>query len=73
MFIICFQWVLIELAKNPSVQDRLRAEITKHSVQDPTYEELMTSLPYLDAVTCETLRLHPPGGQVFRQVCVRSN
>ena len=51
------------------MQDNLRAEIIKQSVQDPTYEELMTSLPYLDAVTCETLRLHPPGGQVFRQVC----
>lgn len=73
MFITYLQWVLIELARNPAVQDKLRAEIANHSAQDPTYDELTNSLPYLDAVTCETLRLHPPGGQVFREVCVGSN
>ena len=52
-----------QLAKNPVAQDKLRREIIsarqKKSGKDFDYDELM-SLPYLDAVCRETLRLFPP-------------
>ena len=47
------------LAKHPNVQDKLRAEIveaTNHGQTDLDYDALV-SLPYLDAVCRETLRL----------------
>ena len=56
--------ILNLLAKNPSVQDRLRAEIVEAqggpgSDTDIPYDDLI-KLPYLDAVCRETLRLHAP-------------
>jgi cytochrome P450 len=54
------QWGLIELAKRPDIQIALRKELReKYSTADPTYDELTTDLPLLDAVIHETLRLHP--------------
>jgi len=51
------------LATYPEVQDKLRHEITaalrKNGGQNFSYDELV-SLPFLDAVCRETLRLHPP-------------
>lgn len=48
------------LAKNTQAQDKLRAEIIdakrRHEGDDIPYDELM-SLPYLDAVCSETLRV----------------
>ncbi|KAJ6538383.1 cytochrome P450 [Mycena vulgaris] len=53
-------WALVELSMKPETQDRLRAEFSSFSTRDPTYDELTSlALPYLDAVVCETLRLHP--------------
>ena len=53
-------WVLYELAKNQSVQDRLYEEIESHSEgNEVTYEE-MQSMTYLDQILSETLRLHSP-------------
>ncbi|KAJ6496845.1 cytochrome P450 [Mycena vulgaris] len=53
-------WALVELSMKPETQDRLRAELSLFSTTDPTYDELTSlALPYLDAVVCETLRLHP--------------
>ncbi|KAF5347375.1 hypothetical protein D9758_011286 [Tetrapyrgos nigripes] len=53
-------YALWELAKNHVVQDKLRAEITSMP-SDLSYEDIQsaTKLPYLDAVTRETLRFHP--------------
>ncbi|KAF9224554.1 cytochrome P450 [Gyrodon lividus] len=51
-------WALIELAQNPAAQTKLREELLTFG-SDPTYEQLSTSLPYLDAVVHETLRMHP--------------
>jgi cytochrome P450 len=42
-----------ELARNPRVQDRLREEVQKFPAQ-PTYEQVMAKMPYLDAVTRES-------------------
>lgn len=53
--------ILHLLAQHPHVQEKLRREVTdarsKHG--DLSYDELV-SLPYLDAICRETLRLYPP-------------
>ena len=54
--------ILHLLAQTPSVQDRLRAELnpaTAGGTADLDYDGLM-SLPYLDAVCRETLRVYAP-------------
>ncbi|KII94437.1 hypothetical protein PLICRDRAFT_50407 [Plicaturopsis crispa FD-325 SS-3] len=50
-------WVLYELAKNPLLQEELREELSAPG--DPSFDELNTSRPLLDAVLKETLRMHP--------------
>ena len=62
-----------ELAKNPEVQKMLQDEI------DAAYEgssnldySSVQSLPYLDMVISETLRLHPPLG-VLERVCTKDS
>ena len=44
---------LYELGRNPAIQAKLRAEIMRFS-QAPTFDELTSKMPYLDAVTRET-------------------
>jgi cytochrome P450 len=61
------QWALIELALNLDVQNKLRQELLQFGA-DPTYDQLANSLPYLDAVVHETLRLHPPIPDTIRIV-----
>ncbi|KAH9886197.1 cytochrome P450 [Cubamyces lactineus] len=52
-------WCLFALSQAPEVQKKLRDELfTLHS-EAPTMDEL-NSLPYLDAVVRETLRVHAP-------------
>ncbi|KAF7331403.1 hypothetical protein MKEN_00018700 [Mycena kentingensis (nom. inval.)] len=58
-------WLLIELAKHPEVQERLRAEIRQVQDGAEDYSEI-ARLPYLHAVVYETLRLHPPMGGTTR-------
>lgn len=57
------------LASHPEVQERLRQEILdaleKNGGQDFSYDEL-DSLPLLDAVCRETLRLHSPVSTLLR-------
>ncbi|KAK7014458.1 hypothetical protein VNI00_019352 [Paramarasmius palmivorus] len=62
------QWALIELAKQPEKQERLRKELLSVSGgADPTWDQLMgLDYPYLDAVVHETLRMHPPLGETAR-------
>jgi cytochrome P450 len=60
---------LIELARNPGVQDALRKELRDNfATSDPTWDELATGLPMLDAVVHETLRLHSAVQETVRQV-----
>ncbi|KAI0760468.1 cytochrome P450 [Fomes fomentarius] len=55
------------LSEHPDVQERLRQEILDASQgQDLDYDALV-SLPYLDAVCRESLRLHAPVTTVFRE------
>ncbi|KAI0355907.1 cytochrome P450 [Trametes cingulata] len=60
--------ILHILAQRPDVQDRVRAEIleARQGGHDISYDELV-SLPYLDAVCRETLRVHPPATFIFRE------
>ncbi|KAJ3515941.1 hypothetical protein NLJ89_g1438 [Agrocybe chaxingu] len=59
--------ILDLLSKNQDIQDKLRNEIREARPQsgDLPYDELV-SLPYLDAVCRETLRLYPPLAVVNR-------
>ncbi|OBZ74741.1 hypothetical protein A0H81_05751 [Grifola frondosa] len=50
---------LMELARHPKIQQRLREELKTIS-GEPTYEDFQSKLPYLDAVLRETLRIYPP-------------
>ncbi|KAI6160271.1 cytochrome P450 [Pisolithus thermaeus] len=54
-------WTLVELARNPDIQSKLRDELLAFG-SEPTYDQLQISLtlPYLDAVVHESLRIHPP-------------
>ncbi|KAF7331244.1 hypothetical protein MKEN_00001400 [Mycena kentingensis (nom. inval.)] len=56
---ISLTWALIELCRNLDQQAKLREELRKFGPQDATWDQLGSSLPYLDAVVLETLRLHP--------------
>jgi len=59
-------WALYELARNPEIQDKLRKEIRQTKAEhglDSTERlsvDQIASLPYLDYVTKETLRLRGP-------------
>ena len=52
------------------MQDALRAELRRELTpgEDPTHDKLVNGLPYLDAITCEVLRLHPPLQEMTREV-----
>ncbi|KAI6120973.1 cytochrome P450 [Pisolithus croceorrhizus] len=56
---IAMTWALLELARNPSIQNKLRQELLAFG-EEPTYKQLQSNLPYLDAVVHEILRVHPP-------------
>ncbi|KAH9994081.1 cytochrome P450 [Russula compacta] len=59
--------ILHLLALRQDVQDKLRDELTKayEEQEELTYDQLV-SLPYLEAVCRETLRLYPPAIGVMR-------
>ncbi len=62
LILICYL-----LAMNPEKQQKLRNEIDeiwKEADQLPDYDDYM-SLPYLDNVISEVLRLYPPGRKIF--------
>ncbi|KLO13829.1 cytochrome P450 [Schizopora paradoxa] len=62
-------FVLIDLAKNPDAQNSLRNEILSLPTSEPTFDQILNSdaLPYLSAVIQESLRIHPPVGQIVRE------
>ncbi|KAJ3575313.1 hypothetical protein NP233_g1184 [Leucocoprinus birnbaumii] len=49
---------IYELSRHQDCQDKLRSEL-RDFYGEPTYDDLQTRLPYLDAVLKETLRLYP--------------
>ncbi|KAF6748565.1 cytochrome P450 [Ephemerocybe angulata] len=56
---ISLTWALIELSRHQDKQAALREEFAQFEGRDPTWEEL-SGLPYLNSITQEVLRLHPP-------------
>ncbi|KAI0329251.1 cytochrome P450 [Cubamyces sp. BRFM 1775] len=52
-------WCLYELARAPRIQAKLREEVLAVRADAPTMDDLI-SLPYLDMVVHETLRLRAP-------------
>ncbi|HZA12493.1 cytochrome P450 [Mycobacterium sp.] len=56
-------WSLYHIYRDDSVRERLAAELSRR----PTPLE-MTTLPYLNAVVHETLRMHPPVPIVLRRL-----
>ncbi|KAJ6615483.1 cytochrome P450 [Mycena sp. CBHHK59/15] len=63
---VSLTWALIELAKHQDKQDKLRKDIARFSGVDPTWDQLVSDLPYLDATVNEVLRLHPPVTETVR-------
>jgi len=63
---IALTWALIELSRNQETQTKLRDELSQFTNTDPTYDQLNNSLPYLDAVTQEVLRLRSPVSETTR-------
>jgi cytochrome P450 len=57
--------ILHLLALHPEVQHKLRQELKESRKRHISYDELV-SLPYMDAIIRETLRLYPPGPLVQR-------
>ncbi|KAJ5698084.1 Cytochrome monooxygenase xanG [Penicillium macrosclerotiorum] len=60
-------WVLSE---NDTVREKLRAEILATGIEDPT-TDLVNSMPYLQAVILEILRLYPPVSQLINRVTTK--
>ncbi|KAG6828537.1 hypothetical protein H0H92_007615 [Tricholoma furcatifolium] len=66
-------WTLLHLAANPDIAEALYQEQVKHfstpdgKLRSMTYEEIRT-LPLMDAVIRETLRMHPPIHSIMRKV-----
>ncbi|XP_078686903.1 uncharacterized protein LOC144919351 [Branchiostoma floridae x Branchiostoma belcheri] len=62
-------WLFLELSRHPEVQDRLRSEVRAVLPGDdtPMTWDLLDQIPYLMWVVKETLRLHPPAPNTFRQ------
>ena len=55
------QWAMAELVNNPNILERLRKEIESVVGKTSLIQETdLPSLPYLQAVVKEVLRLHPP-------------
>ncbi|KAJ7650922.1 cytochrome P450 [Roridomyces roridus] len=61
---ISLTWALVELCRNPDIQTKLRNELLCSG--DPTWEELTAYGSYLDAFTCEIMRMHPPLPEIER-------
>lgn len=56
------EWVMAELILNPDKQEKLRREIEATVGDRKTVTDAdLASLPYLQSVVKETLRVHPPG------------
>jgi trans-cinnamate 4-monooxygenase len=54
------EWAIAEVVNHPSVQQKIRDELRKTLGDQPLTESNLETLPYLQAVVKETLRLHSP-------------
>ena len=65
---VSLTYALMELALHPDMQTQLRSELLENGGEEPTFDQLVSGFPYLDAVMCEVLRLHSPAEAMVRQV-----
>ncbi|KAF8890478.1 cytochrome P450 [Infundibulicybe gibba] len=65
---VSLTWALIELSRHQDIQDKLRQELSEFTQTDPTWDQLTSGLPFLDAIVCEVLRLHPALAETLREV-----
>ena len=54
------EWAIAELVNHPTIQSKIRDEISKVLKGEPVTESNLHELPYLQATVKETLRLHTP-------------
>ncbi|KAM0930785.1 hypothetical protein ACQ4PT_000707 [Festuca glaucescens] len=59
----CVEWTLAYLVDQPEVQSKLRCEIDQVEVLS---SKSLRSMPYLNAVVLESLRMHPPVPYILR-------
>ncbi|XP_039125664.1 cytochrome P450 93A3-like [Dioscorea cayenensis subsp. rotundata] len=65
---LTIEWALSELINNPSVLEKLREEIDTVVGKNRLISEAdISSMPYLQAIVKETLRLHPTGPMTVRE------
>ena len=59
------------MARNPTVQQKLQAEVDAFGQErQPSYDDL-SSFPYAEAVFKEGMRLHPPVTPFIALVCLQ--
>eukprot|EP01112_Ceratiomyxa_fruticulosa_P019171 TRINITY_DN622_c0_g5_i1.p1 TRINITY_DN622_c0_g5~~TRINITY_DN622_c0_g5_i1.p1 ORF type:complete len:486 (+),score=83.70 TRINITY_DN622_c0_g5_i1:154-1611(+) len=62
----CLSWTIWLLCQHPEIQERLHSEIfSKIGDSTPTFEQI-ESIPYLNNVVKESLRVRPPVGSIIR-------
>lgn len=54
------EWAIAELVNHPTIQQKIREEISTKLEGNPVTEANLEQLPYLQATVKETLRLHTP-------------
>ncbi|CAN4094797.1 unnamed protein product [Withania somnifera] len=65
---ITVEWALAELINHPSIMQKAAEEIDSVISMNRIVEESdISSLPYLQAIVKETLRLHPTGPMIIRE------
>ena len=64
-------WTLFLLAQHPGAAARLHDEVSQQFDEWPPTAQKLESLPFLDAVVCESMRLLPPVPVTFRRVTGR--
>ena len=62
------EWTLAELINRPNIMNKAREEIYKVIGKTRLVEESdISSLPYIQAIVKESMRLHPAGAMIFRE------
>jgi cytochrome P450 len=61
-------WTMFLIAQHPGVAARLHDELSQHLPSWPPDPDKLETLPFLNGVVCESLRLMPPIPMTFRRV-----